>query len=534
MMKTSFVYITFTLFFSQFADASIIFANSKCSGFTPIKIVKENLIINGYKKNLKAVSYSTPKKTGTNRVDLFRVSKDFRLIKQIGFNTIRGYEPFSKSVLDIAEKENLYVVQALFHLSDETNFDSKIELKEIINQSKAIVERDLCNKSIVLWSLWNDAPFNWGVSGGDVVERFGYKTVHNFFKTLRDEIKLVDTLRPLTAANVLNAKNPEIGMDLLDLIGLNAYLGIYDWPSQRYSHAFAKKTIKRIKNISKKYMKPVWISETGISTIPGSENPENIIPAQIKLIEEANFVGFTIFQWQDNPLKAISGKKISHDIEANWGLMNSKGIPKTSIALISAAIKNNSFNNKQLRPKTLPSWSIRKTENYNLKKIKPLDNFKYKDKRSLNLDYKIISKGKSRGYFWPTTNSKNGLSLRYVAEDFGAWFVFGKKLKNPISIEDFNNLIINFGQNTGERINFSITLKLSNSKELITPPLLLETQKKRSYSLNFKHLRIGKKINVKNLKIKEIIFEINDVANFEKLNLPTTILIQNLFLSKDN
>ena len=105
---------------------------------------------------------------GTDKNDLQLVRHDFTAIKKAGFNAVRGYEPLTPEVLQVAEDEGLLVVQALVHLSDDTNYDSDDELRDVIARVRQIVIRDRCRRNIALWSLWNDAPFNWGAVNGGV------------------------------------------------------------------------------------------------------------------------------------------------------------------------------------------------------------------------------------------------------------------------------------------------------------------------------------------------------------------------------
>ena len=390
------------------------------------------LTVSGKTDLLKGVAYTVPQAQGSGKDDTEQVRRDFVAIRALGFNAVRGYEPFSPTVLQLATGSGLWVIQALVHLSDETNFDSEDELRELITEAQQIVLRGRCHQAVVMWGLWNDAPFNWGTSGGNVVERFGTHVVHRFLRRLRDSIKLTDPSRPLTAAHVLNAKHAEVGMDLLDVIGINAYIGVFDWSSQRYSDSLAEATIARLKAISKKHRKPLWISETGVASIAGADSGSVVIPRQIQLVEKAGFAGFSIFQWRDDPAKANPGAEISRDIEANWGLLTREGGPKPSLSKVSEILRDKAGADKfALRPDPWSSGPLSSalSKGYDLMRLNKFVNAK--EPRS---GFRIRSKGRSHGYITTSAQANGqptGLSVHYVPEDYGAWLIFGKILENP-------------------------------------------------------------------------------------------------------
>lgn len=517
---------------------------ARCIGLSPIGLNFDGIVINGTTTRLKAVAYTVPKISGTTEEDLLLVRRDFAMIREAGFNAIRSYEPLSLTVLDAAENAGLLIVQALVHLSDETNFDSEDELREVIERAKKTVSRDRCRKGVVMWAIWNDAPFNWGSSGGNVVERFGARKVNRFLRRLRDAVKSLDTLRPVTAANVLNAKHSEIGMDLLDVIGVNAYLGVYDWPSQRYSHKLANETVLRVNSLSEKYRKPIWISETGISSIPGADLAGTVIPDQLRLIEEAGFAGFTVFQWRDDPSKAREGAQTSLDVEANWGLLDSVGIPKDSLIEVSSALRGNAANfvgkirasSSEGLPTTANfkarnSWARVESGSTKLAKSQKIDDFQFHDSETLRTAYRVHSKGKAHAYIGvPSRQGQRlvGLKLRYVPEDFGAWFIFGRRLENSITLWLNESIVLDLGEYKGGAVNLTVNFKLTDGRTVRTPPLLLRGRMSQSFQIKVKDLIVDSGIVGESVDVAEISFRLNDVVNFENVGRPVNLVIKGL------
>jgi hypothetical protein len=508
-------------------------ANAGCS-FTPMEVHGDGVSFEGTTTRLRAVSYTVPKIAGTDQVDLRKVKDDFVLIKRVGFNAVRSYEPLSPEVLQTAENLELLVVEALVHLSDDTNFDSDEELSDIIERTRRIVIRDRCKPNVVLWVLWNDAPFNWGLSGGNVVERFGSQTVHRFLRRLRDEVKKLDPLRPVTAANVLNANHSEIGMDLLDVIGVNAYLGVFDWPSQRYSHSLAQETITRVRHISEKYQKPIWVSETGISSIPGSDQAKRVIPMQLQLIDWAGFAGFAVFQWQDDHLKARNHAQPDRDIEANWGLLNIEGVPKPSLKAVSSVLQGSAIDLNQFEQTIRDPWITYDEGSSELYTSRSLEDFGAEIHNPVRVAYRIRSKGRSHAYLrvpQKPGQHPHGLSIRYVPEDYGAWLIFGRTLSKSIPIDKFENLVVDFDEYSGGLVNLSIIMRLTDGSIMRTPPLMLKSSKAQSYELKLSNFIGDARVTDDMAEVAEISFRLNDVANFEEVGIPVQIVFKGLRLT---
>ncbi len=262
-------------------------------------------------------------------VPLSLFENDFRMMKRAGINTIRTYQPLSDELLDLAEKYDIMVIENLCALSDNTDFNSRVHLNIFKEQIKRYVLKHKNRKSILLWSVWNDAPWAWG-SEGNVVKRYGKEKVNKFLQELCDTVKRYDNTRPVTAANALDIEGEDLGWNFLDVIGLNVYIGGYDW----FTPGEARRQIARIDSIKEKYHKPVIIMETGFSTYIRDLNQATVLAEQIKAIGE-HTSGVTVFQWADGWQKA--GDKDIQDahIEEHWGIVDGYRKPKSGYPTVS-------------------------------------------------------------------------------------------------------------------------------------------------------------------------------------------------------
>jgi hypothetical protein len=253
--------------------------------------------------------------------------KDFQMMQEAGINCIRTYEPIADELLDMAYEHGIYVIENVVYPNSETNFESDEELIKLATEAKAHVMQHKDHPAILMWSIWNDAPFSWG-SSGNVARRYGFETVNNFLRELYNAIKQVDDEHLVTASNMLGHDGYDLGFDFLDVIGVNAYIGGHGrWISDER----AKKMVKELVEFSKDYKKPVIILETGYSTYVTSksrkETQASVLRKQIQVIGES-IAGIFIFQWSDGWWKA--GRPEVHDkhIEEHWGIVTGYREPK--------------------------------------------------------------------------------------------------------------------------------------------------------------------------------------------------------------
>ncbi|MCK4518909.1 MAG: hypothetical protein KAU12_02210, partial [Candidatus Omnitrophica bacterium] len=261
--------------------------------------------------------------------DIFE--KDFKMMSEAGINCIRSYEPLPPELLDLAEKYNIMVIENIVYPGDWTNYKSADELKALIDEAVRIVQRDKRRSCILMWSIWNDAPFTWGQHGGNVVKRYGLETVSDFLKEIYLAVKAEDSEHPITGSNMMDHVGSELGFDFLDVIGLNAYIGGH---GQWLGAVKAKESIEAISAITDKHNKPVVILETGYSTYINEEQQYEVLKQQVEIANQ-HTAGVVIFQWSDGWWKA--GQPSVHDdhIEEHWGIVSGYREPKRGYQAIS-------------------------------------------------------------------------------------------------------------------------------------------------------------------------------------------------------
>ena len=150
--------------------------------------------------------------------------QDFEMMQAAGVNCIRTYEPIPTELLDMAYEHGIYVIENIVYPNSETNYESPEQLKNLIMEAKIHAQEHMDHPAILMWSIWNDAPFSWGQSG-NVVRRYGFETVNNYMRELYMGVKEVDSEHLITGSNMLGHDGYDLGFDFLDVIGVNAYIG---------------------------------------------------------------------------------------------------------------------------------------------------------------------------------------------------------------------------------------------------------------------------------------------------------------------
>jgi hypothetical protein len=198
-----------------------------------------------------------------------------------------------------------------------------------MNNALKAVRSHRDHPAILMWSIWNDAPWVWGAVGNPF-ESFSEETINSFLKEIYDAVKKEDPSHPVTASNVLNFKGSSVGSDFLDVLGYNAYLGGLDW----YVQEDADNDLKKMKDLGNDLNKPIVILETGFSTFVKGLDQGEVFKKQFETIGK-NLAGVTIFQWADGWAKTGYPSKQDEDIEEHWGVVDGFRHPKPSLEVLS-------------------------------------------------------------------------------------------------------------------------------------------------------------------------------------------------------
>jgi exo-beta-1,3-glucanase (GH17 family) len=253
--------------------------------------------------------------------------KDFLMMKEAGFNTIRIYAQMPPRFYDMAWAHGLRVIEPVVDTGAYSNVRNARSLEDATAKAVSRVQSMKDHPSILMWSLWNDAPFR-----NNIVEKYGKKSVNDFFKKIYDAVKAADRDHPVTGANMINVQNGwDMGFRFLDVIGCNSYIGLdYNgnaWNNANYARTAARRSVTHMSGYARRHMKPVVITELGCPTHVKYDRQGRVLESQFKVIGE-RLAGVCVFEWTDEWWKAGDNSVQDAQIEDHWGILNATRGPK--------------------------------------------------------------------------------------------------------------------------------------------------------------------------------------------------------------
>ncbi len=151
--------------------------------------------------------------------------RKIELLKSSGFNAVRcAHNPPSPSFLDACDRLGMYVIDEAFDAwrQPKMPYDYHLYFEEWWQRDIAsMVKRDRCHPSVIIWSIGNEVPEQYGTSG--CYENAG---------RLSACIRTIDATRPLTQAINGVGRNTDKTFAPLDIAGYN-----YDFHKYEEDHA---------------------------------------------------------------------------------------------------------------------------------------------------------------------------------------------------------------------------------------------------------------------------------------------------------
>jgi O-antigen biosynthesis protein len=290
---------------------------------------KDRIYVNGKLFFVKGICYSPSYPQRGAGALMFKFlpedvkKKDFQMMKEAGVNTLRIYESMFDDFYDYANKYGFKVIEPVIYPGLFTNCRDDKALEEYKTQALQRVNLMKDNPAILMWSLWNDMPFN---GKPNLVEKFGKSRVDRFFREIYEAIKQIDRNHPVTGANMLNVSHGyDVGFRFLDVIGCNSYAGLdyspQGWTQIRFSRPHARKAVSRMSSFAWRFDKPVIITEIGCSTYREYDKQGKIVEKQLKAVGE-KLAGICLFEWTDEWWKAGNQNVQDNHIEEHWGLLD--------------------------------------------------------------------------------------------------------------------------------------------------------------------------------------------------------------------
>lgn len=252
------------------------------------------------------------------------INNDLDLIQDLGVNFVRtGYHPVHRFFLDECDKRGIMVIEEipLYQVSSwQLNEEAVISRAKL--QLIEMIERDINNPSVIMWSLGSEA-YSFTKNAGTLA------------RELKMTARRIDLIRPLTMSllvvpHITNRRDfiaPE-----MDALFVNEFFGwVYGAP---------KDSVNYIEFLHNNYPeKPIVISEFGAHGMPGFRDPLNrramseewqaelIVNHLILLSGKPYIKGFMPWAFSDFPSPRYKHKKYYPYINLA-GLVDERRIPK--------------------------------------------------------------------------------------------------------------------------------------------------------------------------------------------------------------
>ncbi|XP_065215861.1 beta-glucuronidase isoform X1 [Planococcus citri] len=211
-----------------------------------------SVLINGKPIYLRGFGRHEDSNIRGKGLDLALVTRDYNLLKWIGANAYRtSHYPYAEEIMDFADQQGIMIIDECPGV-DVENYSTLLRKKHMDSMAE-LIRRDKNRPSVIMWSIANEP-------------RSQLKEADDYFKSLTEFVRSIETSRPLTAA-LNRGYSEDLAGQYLDVIGFNRYNAWYSNPGRL--EVIQVSLEDEATKWHKKYNKPVFMSEYGADTMPG-------------------------------------------------------------------------------------------------------------------------------------------------------------------------------------------------------------------------------------------------------------------------
>ncbi len=276
---------------------------------------------------VKGVTYGTfaPDSEGYQFPDARQVAEDFRLMADLGINTVRTYTPPKPDLLDEAARHGLRVVIGLPWSQHVAFLDDRKLKREIRRQIVAQLVELGRHPAVLMFALGNEIP-------PGVVRWHGRVRVERFLRRFYEDAKAA---RPESLFTYVNFPPTEfLDLSFFDVCAFNVYL---------HHEADLRAYIARLQHIAGH--KPLLLAEAGADSLrEGEAGQARITAMHLRAAFEEGCCGAVAFAWTDEWWRG------GHDVdEWKFGLVDGSRRLKPAAHTVAAAFRNAPFSSEQRR-----------------------------------------------------------------------------------------------------------------------------------------------------------------------------------------
>jgi O-antigen biosynthesis protein len=231
---------------------------------------------------VKGVTYGpfAPGSHGAQFPERETVIRDFRLMAELGANTLRVFTVPPLWLLDLAQEAGLKVLAGIPWSQHVTFLDSPAIQTEILRTVVEAVRGLSRHPAILAYLIGNEIP-------PDMVRWHGPERVRGFLDKLVAAVKEIDPEGLVSYANFPSTEY--LSVDFTDFLCFNVYL--HDEPAFR-------RYLSRLHNLA--VDRPLVLTEFGIDSMrEGTEEQAKILAWQLRTAFEMGVAGSFVFAWTD-------------------------------------------------------------------------------------------------------------------------------------------------------------------------------------------------------------------------------------------
>jgi O-antigen biosynthesis protein len=261
---------------------------------------------------VKGVTYGpfAPGSHGAQFPERETVIRDFRLMTELGANTLRVFTVPPLWLLDLAQEAGLKVLAGIPWSQHVTFLDSPAIQTEILRTVVEAVRGLSRHPAILAYLIGNEIP-------PDMVRWHGPERVRGFLKQL---VAAVKEIHPEGLVSYANFPSTEyLTVDFTDFLCFNVYL--HDEPAFR-------RYLSRLHNLA--VDRPLVLTEFGIDSMrEGTKEQAKILSWQLRTAFEMGVAGSFVFAWTD---EWFTGGHLVEDWA--FGLVDRQREPKPAFAAV--------------------------------------------------------------------------------------------------------------------------------------------------------------------------------------------------------
>jgi GT2 family glycosyltransferase/DNA-binding beta-propeller fold protein YncE len=277
--------------------------------------------VDGRRFLIKGVAYGTfePDASGSQFPPLHQVARDFAMMAESGFNTVRTYTVPSEGLLDEAARHGLKVMAGIPWTQHIAFLDNPPLLRQIRRDAAASVRALGSHPAALMFAVGNEIP-------PAIVRWHGQRRIERFLADLYDEVKSAAPDKLITYVNFPPTEYLDTG--IFDVCAFNVYLH-----RERDLRAY----LARLQHLAGE--RPLLLAEAGADSIrEGAEGQAAITAQHIRTAFAEGACGAVAFSWTDEWWR---GGHTVHDWA--FGLVDAERRPKPALAAVREAFAEAPF-----------------------------------------------------------------------------------------------------------------------------------------------------------------------------------------------